>query len=50
MKHDIITLLLPSIERRKGVLPVKEVLISFIITVVAGVVCHRINKWLDGDK
>ncbi|CBL22743.1 hypothetical protein CK5_12940 [Blautia obeum A2-162] len=25
-------------------------IISFILTVMAGVVCHCINKWLDGDK
>lgn len=24
--------------------------IIFILTVMAGVVCHCINKWLDGDK
>lgn len=25
-------------------------MLSFIIAVAAGVVCHCINKWLDGDK
>ena len=25
-------------------------IIGFILTVMAGVVCHCINKWLDGDK
>jgi len=27
-----------------------DFLLSFIIAVAAGVVCHCINKWLDGDK
>lgn len=26
-----------------------EVIISFIATVMGGVVCHYIIKWLDGD-
>ena len=25
-------------------------IIGFIFTVMAGVACHCINKWLDGDK
>ena len=27
-----------------------EFLLSFIVAVAAGVVCHYIIKWLDGDK
>ena len=27
-----------------------EYILSFIVTVVAGVVCHLICKWLDSDK
>lgn len=27
-----------------------ENFISFIVAVAAGVACHYINKWLDGDK
>ena len=27
-----------------------EYMISFIVAVMAGVVCHYINKWLDGDR
>jgi len=27
-----------------------EVILSFVATVVAGVVCHYIIKWLDGRK
>jgi len=27
-----------------------ENLISFIVAVAAGVACHYIIKWLDGDK
>jgi len=26
-----------------------EILISFLIAVMAGVACHYIIKWLDGD-
>jgi hypothetical protein len=29
---------------------VLESIISFFIAVMAGVVCHYIIKWLDGDK
>lgn len=25
-------------------------IINFVVVVMAGVVCHCINKWLDGDK
>ena len=25
-------------------------IINFVVVVMAGVVCHGINKWLDGDK
>nr|DAV08313.1 MAG TPA: cytochrome oxidase subunit [Bacteriophage sp.] len=27
-----------------------EYLLSFIVAVAAGVACHYIIKWLDGDK
>lgn len=27
-----------------------EILFSFLVAVAAGVVCHLINKWLDGDR
>ena len=27
-----------------------DFILSFIIAVAAGVVCHYIIKWLDGDK
>ena len=27
-----------------------EYIISLIVTVAAGVICHYIIKWLDGDK
>lgn len=38
----------PRLVREGGVS--MEVLASFIVAVVAGVVCHYIIKWLDGDK
>ena len=25
-------------------------IINFVVAIMAGVVCHCINKWLDGDK
>ena len=27
-----------------------EIILSFIVAVAAGVACHYIIKWLDGDK
>ena len=33
---------------RKEVFPIQEVL-SFLVPVAAGVACHYIIKWLDGD-
>ena len=27
-----------------------DFVISFLVTVMAGVVCHYIIKWLDGDE
>lgn len=38
----------PRLARKGGAY--MEYLISFIIAVLAGVVCHLIIKWLDGDK
>ena len=35
--------------RKGGVFNMESVL-SFIVAVAAGVVCHYIIKWLDGDK
>ena len=34
---------------RKGV-SILELFTSFIVAVAAGVACHYIIKWLDGDK
>ena len=34
---------------REEVFPVQEVL-SFLVSVMAGVACHYIIKWLDRDK
>ena len=39
----------PDTGNRKGVF-VLEMLVSFLIAVAAGVACHYIIKWLDGDK
>ena len=43
-------MLLPSIWQQKGGLSVLDVLISFLVAVAAGVACHYIIKWLDGDE
>ena len=42
-------LLPPPILARKGG-AYMDYLLSFIIAVMAGVVCHLIIKWLDGDE
>lgn len=34
----------------KGVNPLQDVLISVVVTIVGGVICHYIIKWLDGDE
>ena len=34
----------------RGEVNCMEYIISLIVTVVAGVICHYIIKWLDGDK
>ena len=47
--HDILQVLpLPKLAR-KGV-SLMNPLISFLVAVAAGVVCHYIIKWLDGDQ
>lgn len=33
----------------KGVLFVADFIISVLIAVVSGVICHYITKWLDGN-
>ncbi len=38
----------PKPVRKGGVY--MEPILAFIVAVVAGVVCHYIIKWLDGDK
>lgn len=37
------------IRQRKGGASL-ELLISFLISVIAGIACHYICKWLDGDN
>ena len=46
--YAIISMLPPRYWQQEGGVHVKE-LISFLITVAAGVACHYIIKWLDGD-
>ena len=48
-KHGIICPLPPPTMARKGG-ACMDYLISLIIADVAGVICHLISKWLDGDK
>ena len=47
--HGIIILLPPLDWYGKGVYYM-EMLVSFVIAVAAGVACHYIIKWLDGDE
>ncbi len=49
-QYAIICMLSYPIRQRKGGVNVLESIISFIVTVVAGVACHYIIKWLDSDK
>ena len=44
----IICVTAPIPEQEGGV--IVEFIFSFYIAVAAGVVCHYIIKWLDGDK
>lgn len=46
--YDIIKVLPPQSGNRKGVYHL-ELLLSFYVAVMAGVACHYIIKWLDGD-
>lgn len=39
----------PDTGNRKGV-SAMEIFASFVVAVVAGVVCHYIIKWLDSDE
>ena len=36
--------------KQEGGASIVENLMSFIVAVMAGVACHYIIKWLDGDK
>lgn len=40
----------PPRQARKGGSAVTELLVSFLISVVASIVAYYICKWLDGDK
>lgn len=44
---SIIKLLLPQTGNRKGGVEMLEVLISLIVSIIAGVITHYICKWLD---
>lgn len=47
---DMLVLLSYPIRQRKGGETMYEVLLSILATVVGGVICHYIIKWLDGGK
>lgn len=49
LSHDILTMLLPQSATERGV-PSLNPIISFLVAVAAGVACHYIIKWLDGDE
>ena len=46
--YDIISMLSYPIRQRKGGVHM-EILISFLVAVMAGVTCHYIIKWLDSN-
>lgn len=45
-KYDILLLLSHPIRRRRGGVAMQEI-ISFLLSIEAGVICHLICKWLD---
>ena len=47
--YGILTMLLPPYWQQEEVF-IMDLALSFIVAVAAGVVCHYIIKWLDGDK
>ena len=47
--YDILKKLPPLYWYQEGGVPYVEYLLSFIIAVMGGVVCHYIIKWLDDD-
>ena len=50
LNYDIIFLLSHRYLARGGGVHVGEIIISFLIAVMAGVACHYIIKWLDSDR
>ena len=48
--YVIMSKLPPLYPVRKGGVSNMEPVLSFIVAVAAGVACHYIIKWLDGDK
>ena len=46
----LVLLSYPIRQRKGGGTVLTEFLISALVTVVGGVVCHYIIKWLDGDR
>ena len=46
----MLVLLSYPIRQRKGGDYLHDVLISVVVTVVGGVICHYIIKWLDSDN
>ncbi|RHD89458.1 hypothetical protein DW776_16460 [Ruminococcus sp. AM30-15AC] len=48
--YDIFNMLLPSIWQQKRGMLVLDIFISFLISVMAGIACHYICKWLDRNK
>ena len=48
--YAIIPMLPPPNSGDRKEVPSLEIITSFLVAVAAGVVCHYIIKWLDGDK
>lgn len=50
LRYDIIVLLSNRDPATGGGEVPMEIILSFLVSCAAGVVCHYIIKWLDGDK
>ena len=48
LSHDILTMLLPQSATERGAFIESNHI--FLVAVAAGVACHYIIKWLDGDE
>lgn len=48
-RYDILLVLSFPVRQRKGGVLVIDFILSVLVAVVSGVICHYITKWLDSD-